>query len=102
MSSLGGIGGGGGPNSLAALQAQRAFAKPRQAPALSSPNDELGNRSTRQAPITPDATANHRRPRLAYHEIQAIAQQAGYIGVSDQDIARAYTSNTSLLVDYRV
>ena len=38
---------------------------------------------------------------LPYQEIQAIAQKAGYVGVSQRDIDRAYRLNKSLLVDYR-
>jgi hypothetical protein len=50
-------------------------------------------------------TANSSKPTtsnsLAYQEIQAIAEKAGYIGVSQRDIDRAYRLNKSLLVDYR-
>jgi hypothetical protein len=38
---------------------------------------------------------------LPYQEIQDIAQKAGYVGVSQRDIDRAYRLNKSLLVDYR-
>jgi hypothetical protein len=35
-------------------------------------------------------------------EIQGIAEQAGFVGVTEQDIRRAYSQGTSLLADYRV
>jgi hypothetical protein len=35
-------------------------------------------------------------------EVQSIAKKAGYIGVTEQDIRRAYTLGESLLADYRV
>lgn len=35
-------------------------------------------------------------------EVQSIAQKAGFIGVTEQDIRRAYTMGESLLADYRV
>ena len=38
---------------------------------------------------------------IPYQEIQEIAQKAGYVGVSQRDIDRAYHLNKSLLVDYR-
>lgn len=38
---------------------------------------------------------------IPYQEIQEIAQKAGYVGVSQRDIDRAYRLNKSLLVDYR-
>ncbi len=38
---------------------------------------------------------------LAYQEIQSIAEKAGYVGVTQRDIDRAYRLNKSLLVDYK-
>lgn len=35
-------------------------------------------------------------------EVQNIAQRAGFMGVTEQDIRRAYTYGESLLADYRV
>lgn len=35
-------------------------------------------------------------------EVQSIAQRAGYVGVTEKDIHRAYTLGESLLADYRV
>jgi hypothetical protein len=35
-------------------------------------------------------------------EIQTIAAKSGFIGVSEQDIWRAYSQGNSLLADYRV
>ncbi|MEB3246113.1 MAG: hypothetical protein VKJ06_09035 [Vampirovibrionales bacterium] len=48
-----------------------------------------------------DAMTAARAP-LALEDIQQVAARAGYVGVSSQDIQRAYTRGESLLVDYSV
>jgi len=40
--------------------------------------------------------------RKTVEDIQQIASQAGFVGVSERDIRNAYTHGESLLVDYRV
>jgi hypothetical protein len=52
------------------------------------------------SPITPSPQRTNPNT-LAYQEIQDIAEKAGYVGVSQRDIDRAYRLNKSLLVDYR-
>jgi hypothetical protein len=56
-------------------------------------------RNTRPSNRSNQTTATNNT--LAYQEIQDIAQKAGYVGVSQRDIDRAYRLNKSLLVDYR-
>ena len=53
------------------------------------------------APQQPTQSTKLSANVLPYQEIQDIAQKAGYVGVSQRDIDRAYRLNKSLLVDYR-
>lgn len=39
---------------------------------------------------------------LSLSDVQAVARKAGYVGVSEQDIQKAYRLGESLLADYRV
>jgi hypothetical protein len=38
---------------------------------------------------------------IAMNEVRAIAEQAGFVGITDRDIRRAYVMGESLLADYR-
>ncbi|MCX5920702.1 MAG: hypothetical protein NTW61_05195 [Candidatus Melainabacteria bacterium] len=68
---------------------------PTEAPANLPPAEAVATPQRNQASNRPNANA------LPYQEIQDIAQKAGYVGVSQRDIDRAYRLNKSLLVDYR-
>jgi hypothetical protein len=62
------------------------------------------DRTTQAEPTVPQQHTPSNKPTsnaLPYQEIQEIAQKAGYVGVSQRDIDRAYRLNKSLLVDYR-
>lgn len=69
-------------------------------------NSGMVQSATVQQPdvVTTSSNTSVTRPAgsgLAYQEIQSIAEKAGYVGVSQRDIDRAYRLNKSLLVDYR-
>lgn len=51
---------------------------------------------------TPSQSSGNGQWSQTVQEIQSIAQQAGYLGVTERDIRRAYTQGESLLADYRV
>lgn len=40
--------------------------------------------------------------RLPVDDIRSVAERAGFVGISDRDIRRAYAMGESLLADYRV
>ena len=54
------------------------------------------------APTTAATAADSPQWNRKVQEIQNIAAKAGFLGVSEQDIRRAYSQGTSLLADYRV
>lgn len=91
---------GNGLSQLQALQARRAFEtgrKPQQ------PQPEAGQAPAFQAEPghTPALSVAHqRRLQRMMGEIQQIASQAGFVGLTDADVERAYAFKTSLLVDY--
>ncbi|MEB3286486.1 MAG: hypothetical protein VKJ04_03175 [Vampirovibrionales bacterium] len=85
---------------LQRVQAQQAFqtkkAKPseQEAPVQASPIEVSKQPSNLSLPAH---IFNARR----LGEIKQIALQAGYVGLDDNDIARAYATGESLLTDYR-
>lgn len=101
--SSGGIGGAGSQQAIFASQALRSAQarqalQPRpQAPTLPQ-TEEAFNPALRQ-PVAAKPVAVARRIPLPYQEIQSIASQAGFVGLSDNDIERAYLLKQSLLVD---
>jgi hypothetical protein len=100
--------GTGGASSLQFLQAQQAF-RPRSAkeeqpnapemapgyPALEEPFVEV-SAAKKATSIAPTG------PSLPFADIQSVARQAGFVGLSERDIQRAYVLGESLLADYRV
>jgi|GEM_PF-2576361 len=53
--------------------------------------------------VIDDSSMDHSaRLARAIPEIQEIAKKAGFVGVTSQDIQRAYAFGESLLTDYRV
>lgn len=98
----------GGAQSLQMLKAQQAWearraAKtqtPTEAPQVIQPAPQLLDEAV---PNTPSGPA-HLSPQWnrTVQEIQTIAGRAGFVGLSEQDIRRAYTYGESLLADYRV
>lgn len=114
----------GNSASLQALKAQQAWEARKAASknrvestqtetiTQASAADSQGNRSKLAGRTTPptstdnqvdDSTLDHNsRLARAIPEIQAIAKKAGFVGVTAQDIQRAYAFGESLLTDYRV
>jgi hypothetical protein len=93
----------------AARQAVRPAAIPtgNGAIPLPTPKPELPRESARieRADATPSPAATTPMPsRLSRSipEIQDIARRAGFLGLTEQDIQRAYVRGESLLTDYRV
>jgi len=109
----------GNSTSLQALKAQQAWearkavSKNRIDPTADTnvqavANKPAGNQArmvdrTQQAPDTNESSMDHNaRLARAIPEIQEIAKKAGFVGVTSQDIQRAYAFGESLLTDYRV
>jgi hypothetical protein len=40
--------------------------------------------------------------RLPFEDIRSVAERAGFVGISERDIRRAYMMGESLLADYKV
>jgi len=82
------------------LQAQQAFRARRSkqadtaASATGLPQFEVQNLQEEPLP-----TAS--KPKIAFGEIQQIAARAGYVGLSESAIQRAYVTGQSLLTDHR-
>ncbi|MCS6266920.1 MAG: hypothetical protein H2174_05090 [Vampirovibrio sp.] len=100
------------------LQQQAPVASPTPPPSYSSTRNqalvtaafsERKDLSVLENPLPTESAPPQQRTQsnklsanvLPYQEIQEIAQKAGYVGVSQRDIDRAYHLNKSLLVDYR-
>ena len=95
-----------GASSIQMLQAQRAFIpsiNPSQEP---KPTDLLGElaainpmTSLPEEPLglSPEGVSGSGLP---IEEIKSIASQAGYVGLTDSDIQRAYLYGESLMTDY--
>jgi hypothetical protein len=98
-----------GVSSIQMLKAQQAWeARRARAVAQPEPQPEELVRPTRQKtgpladePLAVSSPSGDPWSRTV-QEVQSIAQRAGYIGVTEQDIRRAYTLGESLLADYRV
>lgn len=96
-----------GTQSLQMLKAQQAWETRRagktqtETPAMqAAPSIEIAK------PELPDAMPNAQvispQWQRKVQEIQNIANKAGYVDVTEQDIRRAYSQGESLLADYRV
>jgi hypothetical protein len=94
-----------GAQSMQMLKAQQAWearramksAEAPQTVPVTQPEQEL------QRPALPDGPMpGMPQWNRTVQEVQDIAQQAGFVGVTEQDIRRAYTYGESLLADYRV
>jgi hypothetical protein len=72
-----------------------------KAPAA-APSIEIAKPSLEAAPTAATSAAASPQWSRKVHEIQQIAEKAGFIGVSEQDIRQAYMQGSSLLADYRV
>ena len=85
-------------SSIQRIQAQQAFKTkkaekkelPSQAPEIQVSNKPLNSVLPKQI-FTPKRI----------QEIKQIAQQAGFVGLEETDIERAYATGQSLLTDYR-
>ncbi len=91
-----------GSSFIQMLQAQRAFVpntKPSEEPELSDMLGELAN-TPEAAPMREENLAS--AAGLPLDEIKSIASRAGYVGLNDSDIQRAYVYGESLMTDYRV
>ena len=106
-----------GASAIQTLKAQQAW-EARRATKTQAPQTEL---ITPEAPIAAPAPntqpvlenlsidnqstalpANSPQWSRKVQDIQNIASKAGFLGVSEQDIRRAYVQGDSLLADYRV
>jgi hypothetical protein len=100
MSSIQGI--GAQATALQILRARQGFApQPTRAAQPEASQFEIDSYEPAEAEL-PAAPASRNNPldRLPFTEIQAIAERAGYVGVTQRDIQRAYARGESLLVDY--
>ncbi len=106
-----------GASAIQTLKAQQAW-EARRASKAQAPQVELIAPEAPSAPQTPNTqpvlenlSLNSQSPTLPSNspqwsrkvqDIQNIAAKAGFLGVSEQDIRRAYVQGDSLLADYRV
>jgi hypothetical protein len=109
-----------GASSLQTLKAQQAWEARRaakaQAPAIEQqapadiPATPTRGKGTSQ-PVLENLSIDQSTAPLAAHspqwsrkvqDIQNVAAKAGFMGISEQDIRRAYVQGDSLLADYRV
>lgn len=101
-----------GMNAVRLLQAQQAFqARRAETPVPEAqqdmtscpPADGLAEAEARM-PVNPALDQLTRSPqwRQTVDEVSRIAQRAGYVGLNENDIQRAYVYGESLLADYRV
>jgi len=107
-----------GASALQSLKAQQAWEARRaaktQAPAVEQSPIEApaGPQSRPSQPVlenlsidsssTAPLAANSPQWSRKVQDIQNVAAKAGFMGVSEQDIRRAYVQGDSLLADYRV
>ena len=89
-----------------AWEARRAAQKNAGTPHQAAEVQQTAPPSPRAVPEAPKA-ADIPAPSLPHweqtvREVQHIAHQAGYVGVNEQDIRRAYQYGESLLADYHV
>lgn len=97
-----------GTQSIQMLKAQQAWEArraTRTTPAAEqvptdSPAIEIAKPTLDSTPITGQVLSPQWSRKV--QDIQQVAQKAGFTGVSEQDIRRAYTHGESLFADYRV
>ncbi|MCE3233852.1 MAG: hypothetical protein K0Q50_32 [Vampirovibrio sp.] len=100
-----------GTQSIQLLKAQQAWearrasktnANEQTAPASpsASPAIEVARPTLDSTPSVSQAVAPQWAQKV--QEIQQVAEKAGFVGVSEQDIRRAYVHGESLFADYRV
>ncbi|HEY9746828.1 MAG TPA: hypothetical protein V6C99_11495 [Oculatellaceae cyanobacterium] len=78
-------------------QVSRQETQPESVPAPSAPIADRVAETSVAAFTLPQAGWGE-----TVREVQSIAERVGYIGVTEQDIRRAYTLGESLLADYKV
>lgn len=88
----------GGFSNLQRIQAQQAFTPKAR---VQEQQQQQFNIQDVQVPSRPQPSQSMSQ-NLPMDEIKSIAQQAGYIGITDADIERAYAYGESLLSDYTV
>ena len=97
-----------GTQSIQMLKAQQAWEARRSAktaPAAeqvqtASPAIEIAKPALDSTPATGQTLSPQWSRKV--QDIQQMAQKTGFMGVSEQDIRRAYTQGESLFADYRV
>jgi hypothetical protein len=90
--------------SIQMLKAQQAW-EARQAAKTSAPVEQQTPAPVQIETNRPELTASSPATpqwKQTVQEIQNIAQRSGYVGITEQDIRKAYTYGDSLLADYRV
>ncbi len=94
-----------GAQSLQMLKAQQAWEARRaskpNAPAIEFPASRI-EMETPEAPAAMQSQPLSPQWQRTVNDIQTIAAKAGFVGVTEQDIRRAYQQGESLLADYRV
>ncbi|WP_303672573.1 hypothetical protein [Vampirovibrio chlorellavorus] len=94
-----------GAQSLQMLKAQQAW-EARRASKPQTPASEFpASRIELETPPAPAALPSQPispQWQRTVNDIQNIAAKAGFVGVTEQDIRRAYQQGESLLADYRV
>lgn len=99
-----------GTPSIQTLKAQQAW-EARRSRQTAQPEAEIINQPATQPqktrpladePLASTQSLPHGQWSQTVQEVQSIAQRAGYVDVTEQDIRRAYTLGESLLADYRV
>lgn len=95
-----------GAQSLQMLKAQQAWearrASKTQTPEQQAPTSTLEMESPSAPVSVPHSQSVSPQWQRKVNEIQNIAHKAGFVGVTEQDIRRAYQFGESLLADYRV
>lgn len=108
-----------GASAIQTLKAQQAWEARRatkaQAPAIEAeqmtPAAPAGPKAPNMQPVLENISSDNSASTLPANspqwsrkvqDIQNIASKAGFVGVSEQDIRRAYVQGDSLLADYRV
>ena len=101
-----------GAQSIQLLKAQQAWEARRasktnaneQAAPSASPSIEVARPALDSRLDSTSAVSQAVSPQWAQkvQEIQQVAEKAGFVGVSEQDIRRAYVHGESLFADYRV
>jgi hypothetical protein len=95
------ISGGGGAD-LSRLQALRQQYQAEKKQSVTTPSQPLPDiaqpvREREAAPVSSPA----RKIPLPYQDIQSVARQTGYVGLTESAIQRAYVMGESLFVDVR-